>query len=612
MFQEIIKAFLLIFIAEMGDKTQILAMAFATRYPVKKVLIGIGLGSFLNHGLAVLLGSFLSNFIPIENLQIIAGVAFIFFAIWTLKAEDADDEEETKTKFGPIGTVTLAFFLGELGDKTQLTAITLATDATFPYMILVGTVAGMIATGLLGIIVGKKLGDKIPEIGIKLFATSIFLFFGLQKLYQTLPANLLTKKFVLPFLLLLGTVLALMLIKLFRDRKKGIQSDFVIQSKLIHDYNEHIEADLDHILFELEQHNISLESDSPVKHAKELIGTSGHQLDALFESGKIINSNNINPHVEGEIIDSIVDTLYLFHSTKTIKGLNHALLLRKQLEFILMDRYLKTEFDITAYFEELHDLNPNLEAKISKEYRMRKSVSERIINLGNEQHNIYLVEIKSGYLLIDTGYEHQYKQFLKALEENHISIDEITYVFITHTHEHHVGFLHQFLTKTNAKIILHTNAILRLKDGINNSKEIYANKFSSIFYLWKRFIGRKYKPSKKVIKLDRYIQISNDDNQELPSTLNAEVYTLPGHSEDSIGIVLEDHSLFCGDALMNRFSGRNHLAMRIESLDDYKKTLEKLQSIQFKKVYPSHGKPFTKTKLIKERKILNQIGFLMK
>src|SRR5690554_2998779 len=161
MIQEMIKAFFLIFIAEMGDKTQILAMAFATRFPVRKVLLGIGLGALLNHGLAVALGSSLSRVVPLSTIQIIAGAAFIGFALWTLKPENGEEEKEPRMQFGPTATVALAFFIGELGDKTQLTAITLAADARYPLLILGGTVSGMIATGALGIFIGKKLGEKI-------------------------------------------------------------------------------------------------------------------------------------------------------------------------------------------------------------------------------------------------------------------------------------------------------------------------------------------------------------------------------------------------------------------------------------------------------------------
>lgn len=204
MLAEMIKAFLLIFMAEMGDKTQILAMAFATRFPVRKVLIGIGLGVLLNHGLAVALGSYLSQVVPIDTIQMIAGAAFIGFALWTLRPEEEEEEKETRMRFGPAATVALAFFLGELGDKTQLTAITLAADAGYPVMVLAGTVSGMVATGALGIFIGKKLGDRIPETGIRLLAASIFMFFGLQKLYRTVPARYLEVHYVAPFIAILA------------------------------------------------------------------------------------------------------------------------------------------------------------------------------------------------------------------------------------------------------------------------------------------------------------------------------------------------------------------------------------------------------------------------
>src|SRR6056297_3848201 len=143
---EFIKAFMLIFVAEMGDKTQILAMTFATRYSVKKVLLGIFIGSLLNHGLAVALGTVLSKRFPIDRIQIIAGLAFIFFAVWTLRNEDDEEEENEKIKYGAVITVALAFFIGELGDKTQLAAITLAAASKHLLLVLAGTVSAMVAT----------------------------------------------------------------------------------------------------------------------------------------------------------------------------------------------------------------------------------------------------------------------------------------------------------------------------------------------------------------------------------------------------------------------------------------------------------------------------------
>ncbi|HSQ34229.1 MAG TPA: TMEM165/GDT1 family protein, partial [Peptostreptococcaceae bacterium] len=112
---------------------------------------------------------------------------FIFFGLWSLKFEAAEDEEnESKGNYGPVATVALAFFIGELGDKTQLTAMTLGATSHYPLLTLLGTVTGMIVVGGIGIVVGKLLGKKIPEATMKVLASAIFIFFGSLGLYNSL------------------------------------------------------------------------------------------------------------------------------------------------------------------------------------------------------------------------------------------------------------------------------------------------------------------------------------------------------------------------------------------------------------------------------------------
>lgn len=200
---DIIRAFGFIFIAEMGDKSQILAMAFATKYNVKKVLLGLFIGIFFNHLIAVFLGSIFSNLIPVNTISIIAGLAFILFALWSLKLNENEDTIQKKSKFGPVVTVALAFFLGELGDKTQLAAITLSASSNFPLYILIGTVSGMFVTGALAIYVGIKLGNKIPDFYIKLGAAIIFFIFGFIKLFSSLPSQLDKLYITGPFIILI-------------------------------------------------------------------------------------------------------------------------------------------------------------------------------------------------------------------------------------------------------------------------------------------------------------------------------------------------------------------------------------------------------------------------
>lgn len=202
MLSELLSACFLIFAAEMGDKTQILAMTFATKYTVSQVLIGVAIGAFFNHGLAVLLGSSLANFISLDLLRLIAGIVFVAFAFWSLiKREDDEDEEQQNKSLGPVFTVAMAFFIGELGDKTQLSAITLATSAQFPVFILAGTVLGMVLTSSIGIFVGSRMGKKIPELAMKIGSATVFLLFGIISLSQNVPQVYLSQFNVFIFLL---------------------------------------------------------------------------------------------------------------------------------------------------------------------------------------------------------------------------------------------------------------------------------------------------------------------------------------------------------------------------------------------------------------------------
>lgn len=217
--KELIRAFFLIFAAEMGDKTQIIAMTFATQYTIREVLSGVAIGVFFNHGIAILLGRYLTTIIPMNTLQVVAGVMFVVFGVFALSDDDVDDEESKAKKYGPIITVALAFFLGELGDKTQLTAMSLSTEANYPVFILMGTILGMLATSSLGIFVGSRIGDKIPDLYIKLASSVIFIFFGTLKLYQELEIRLLTPINILIYALVVIGIEFVLMRKLIRNRK---------------------------------------------------------------------------------------------------------------------------------------------------------------------------------------------------------------------------------------------------------------------------------------------------------------------------------------------------------------------------------------------------------
>lgn len=179
-------------LAEMGDKTQLLAMAFATKYKASKVLLGVFLATVFNHAFAVAAGSFITQYKALDVwIQVFASLSFIFFGLWTIRGDKLEGEENRKTRFGPILTVAIAFFIAELGDKTQLTTIALAAKfPSYPVFILMGSTTGMLIADAIGIIVGVVMCKNIPARTIKLVSAGVFVFFGFIGSYQVVNREL--------------------------------------------------------------------------------------------------------------------------------------------------------------------------------------------------------------------------------------------------------------------------------------------------------------------------------------------------------------------------------------------------------------------------------------
>lgn len=183
MFGEFLEAFVLVFVAEIGDKTQLMLMTLAAKYAVIQMILGILLGVTINHGAAVVIGCCLSSVIEGRLLQLFAGFIFMVFGILTIVYDD-EEEKNRSFRFGPIITTALTFLLGEMGDKTQLTAMTLAMEAQHPALVLAGSVTGMLAIGVVGIIIGTALTKYIPSNIIKTISGLVFILFGIMRFIE--------------------------------------------------------------------------------------------------------------------------------------------------------------------------------------------------------------------------------------------------------------------------------------------------------------------------------------------------------------------------------------------------------------------------------------------
>ena len=181
-------SFILVFISELGDKTQLIALSFSSKLKFYIIILGVALGSFFSHGIAILFGSFLGN---IENtifqniLKIITYTSFIIFGIITIKQKNSDENILSKNNsimkknISYILFIAFSIAIGELGDKTFLASIGLGIQyPCFKIMLICGAIFGMIVSDSIAIIFGKFLSKKVPDNIINLCSGLLFLIFG--------------------------------------------------------------------------------------------------------------------------------------------------------------------------------------------------------------------------------------------------------------------------------------------------------------------------------------------------------------------------------------------------------------------------------------------------
>lgn len=173
-------------LAEIGDKTQLLAFILAARFrkPLP-IIAGILVATLLNHGLAGALGAWITALTSPEILRWVLGLSFIGMAIWTL-IPDAIEEEETQiaSRLGVFGATLVTFFLAEMGDKTQIATVALAAHFPNPVLVVMGTTLGMLLADVPAVFVGDRLAQKIPMRLVHGIAAGIFAVLGILTLLR--------------------------------------------------------------------------------------------------------------------------------------------------------------------------------------------------------------------------------------------------------------------------------------------------------------------------------------------------------------------------------------------------------------------------------------------
>ena len=220
-----LKVMLTEFIAEMGDKTQLMLVAMTSKFKVRDIVLGTAVAVLVLNGLAVLAGGLVGSLVPAWLIKIIAALAFLYFATTSLMKDDEEEEAEAKGKFkfAPL-TVFCTFFVAELGDKTQLTAMTFGANEGLDKAIIVWLACsiGLFAADMLGMAAGLLMKSKMPEGALNMVAFVIFAIFGILTLYQGLGlTEILSTNLCITITSLVAILFAIACIIIYKKNQKS-------------------------------------------------------------------------------------------------------------------------------------------------------------------------------------------------------------------------------------------------------------------------------------------------------------------------------------------------------------------------------------------------------
>jgi hydroxyacylglutathione hydrolase len=230
----------------------------------------------------------------------------------------------------------------------------------------------------------------------------------------------------------------------------------------------------------------------------------------------------------------------------------------------------------------------------------------------------FLLKCTGGYLLIDTYYPKYYSQFERKLANLGIAISDIKYLLLTHHHDDHAGFAAELVRRTGCRVIAHHNAVSPLKQGKSEDTAKALNRRVQIaFKFYEVFMHREEFVYPPLIFTDRDIILEGDDESFLKEIgIDGVILHTPGHTNtrDSISVLLSDGNAFVGDAAMNFlwWTGIRHRPVAIGDIDTVYESWWKLREHGARVIYPSHGRPFSATKLDPKKGsgILFCLGFL--
>ena len=213
----------------------------------------------------------------------------------------------------------------------------------------------------------------------------------------------------------------------------------------------------------------------------------------------------------------------------------------------------------------------------------------------------YLLKCSDCYFLIDTSYPNYFPQFQKAIAGFGIDMAEITYLLLTHHHDDHAGFAAELIKKTGCRLIVHRNAVEPLKHGKSEDTMKPVNRRVKFVFSLFALFHRQFTFPPVILGENDMVLMGDDFDLLQTMGLNGRILYTPGHSRDSISVVLSDGSAFVGDVAMNflRLTGIKHRPIFVEDINMVYESWRRLIEQGAKIIYPTHGKPFSARELVR-------------
>lgn len=233
----------------------------------------------------------------------------------------------------------------------------------------------------------------------------------------------------------------------------------------------------------------------------------------------------------------------------------------------------------------------------------------KIYNAGSRVMNTYVYHSPAGYVMIDTGYEHSLKNVEKKLRGHGISLSEIRYVFLTHAHDDHAGFLNELLSKyPDFQVIVSSKALPTLMKGQNSFDGGCSGLAALLFCKLMALAGKgKHRfPPIETQYLHRFIELSPQNTADMEKILQGKVLFTPGHTSDSISLRI-GNIIFCGDAAMNGIPSLKRITVWMEDKTAFYHAWNTLLAEHAEHLYPAHGAPFHSGDLKKYMKYISEI-----